>query len=135
MSKPKPTVQSFMTSNVETVPSDKSLKDAIAIMQAKKIRHLPIVMNGRVVGIISDRDIKAALSMKGVDPAKSLVHYFCTDAVYTVSPDMPLDKVSEVMAEHHYGSAVVTKNDEIVGIITVVDICKALAYLIRQHYH
>ena len=135
MAKAKPTVQSFMTSNVETVSGEKTLKDAIALMQARKIRHLPVMMNDRVVGIISDRDIKAALSMVGVDPSKSLVHYFCTDAVYTVSPDMPLDKVSEMMAEHHYGSAVVTKNDEVVGIITVVDICKALAYLIRQHYH
>ena len=136
MLKEKPTVHSFMSTNVETIFAEKTLKDAIGLMQAKKIRHLPVVMaNGQVVGIISDRDIKAALGMDGVDPAKSLVHYFCKDAVYMVSPDMPLDKVAEAMAQSHYGSAVVMKDSKLVGILTLVDICKALSYVIRLQFH
>mgnify|MGYP001570855356 CR=1 FL=1 len=135
MSKEKPTVQSFMSTNVETISAQKTLKEAISIMQIKKIRHLPVVMGDQVVGIISDRDIKAALSMDGVDPAKSPVHYFCKDAVYIVSPDMPLDKVAESMAQSHYGSAVVMKDSKLVGILTLVDICKALSYIIRVQFH
>lgn len=129
----KPTVRSFMSTKVETIPADKTLKDTMILMQTKKIRHLPVINSGRVVGIISDRDVKAALSMENVDPAKGLVHYFCTDAVYTVDPDAPLDQVAETMAQNHYGSAVVLENDKLVGIITLVDICKALAYVIRMN--
>jgi acetoin utilization protein AcuB len=131
----KPTVHNFMSTNVETISAEKTLQDAMNLMQIRKIRHLPVVTaNSQVVGIISDRDIKAALSMDGVDPAKSLVHYFSKDVVYTVSPDMPLDKVAEAMAQSHYGSAVVMKDSKLVGILTLVDICKALSYVIRLQF-
>lgn len=134
MLKEKPTVRNFMSTNVETISAQKTLKDAISLMRIKKIRHLPVTMNDQVVGIISDRDIKAALNMDGVDPAKGLVHYFCKDAVYTVSPDMPLDKVAEAMAQNHYGSVVVMKDGKLAGIITLVDICRALSYVIRAQF-
>ena len=132
MSKEKLTVQHFMSTHVETIAGEKTLKEAAALMQAKKIRHLPVTMNERVVGIISDRDIKAALSMAGVDPAKTLVHYFCKDDVYTVIPDMRLDHVAEALAQNHYGSAIVMKNSKLVGILTLVDICKALSYVMKS---
>jgi acetoin utilization protein AcuB len=134
MLKSRPTVQEFMTRQVETVSGGKTLKDAITLMQARKIRHLPVTTNDQVVGIITDRDIKATLGLEGVDPAKSLVHYFCRDEVYTVAPSMFLDKVAETMAQKSYGSAVVLEDNKLVGIITMVDICKALSYIITQQF-
>jgi acetoin utilization protein AcuB len=131
MSKDKPTVQDFMTAHVESIGGNKTLKEANSLMQAKKIRHLPVMMDGLVVGIISDRDIKAALGMTGVDPAKSLVHYFCKHDVYVVSPEMRLDHVAEALAANHYGSAVVMKDGKLVGILTMVDICRALVSVIN----
>lgn len=134
MLRSRPTVEEFMTRQVETIAGGKTLNDAVLHMQARKIRHLPVTMNDQVVGIITDRDIKAALALDGVDPARSLVHYFCRDEVYTVGPTMDLDKVALTMAQKSYGSAVVIDGNKLVGIITMVDICKALSYIITQQF-
>ena len=51
--------------------------------------------------------------------------------VYAVSPESPLDEVVQTMGEHKYGSAVVMQNEKVVGIVTTVDVCRALAELLR----
>ena len=135
MSKAKPTVQKFMSTGVETIHGGKTLKDAISTMEKQGIRHLPVTVDDQVIGIISDRDIKTALGIIGIDPGKTLIQDACKDTVYTVSPDMPLDTVADTMAQKHYGSAVVMQNNKLVGIITLVDVCKALSFIINERFH
>ena len=135
MSKAKPTIQKFMSTGVETIDGGKILKEAVNIMKIKGIHHLPVTVNGQVVGIISDRDIKNALGFVEFDLSKTLIKDVCKDAVYTVEPNMPLDTVAETMAGKHYGSAVVMQNNKLVGIITLIDICKALSFIINERFH
>jgi acetoin utilization protein AcuB len=124
-----------MTTTVQTIQGEKTLKDAVLLMGKDKIRHLPVTLDGQVIGIISDRDIKAALGLIGVDPAKTLIKDVCKEVVYTVGPDLPLDTLADTMAEKHYGSAVVMQNNKLVGIITLVDLCKALSFIINERFH
>ena len=135
MSKAKPTVQKFMSTGVKTIDGKKNLKEAVSRMEIEGVRHLPVTLDGEVIGILSERDIKSALGLIGIDPVKTLIVDICKDAVYSVDPDTHLDIVADTMAQEHYGSAVVMQNNKLVGIITMVDICKALSFIINERFH
>ncbi len=135
MSKAKPTVGKFMSTSVETINAGKTLKDAKDLMAKQKIHHLPVTANNEVIGIISDRDIKAALGIIGIDLSHTIIQDVCKDEVYMVDPEMPLDVVVETMARKHYGSVVVMQNNKLVGILTLIDVCKALCFIINERFH
>ncbi|MCB9799623.1 MAG: CBS domain-containing protein [Candidatus Omnitrophica bacterium] len=135
MSKEEPTVQKFMTCQPHSVDAGVSLQQAERMMSDLKIRHLPVMKDGRVFGIISDRDIKTAVSMIGADLQKMAVRDICQVPVYEVSPESLLHEVADEMAAHHYGSVVVVQNSKLVGILTTVDICRAFSHVLQQRYH
>ena len=100
-------------------------------MREHKIRHLPVLEGGRLVGMITLRDLHLVETLKDVDPKKITVEDAMSSTVYAIVPDAPLDEVAAEMAEHKYGSAVVMQNNKVVGIVTTVDVCRALAELLR----
>lgn len=124
-----------MSTGVKTIDGKKNLKEAVSCMEIEGVRHLPVTLDGEVIGILSERDIKSALGLIGIDPVKTLIVDICKDAVYSVDPDTHLDIVADTMAQKHYGSAVVMQNNKLVGIITMVDICKALSFIINERFH
>lgn len=131
MSKSIPTVQRYMTTSALTVQQDATLEHAISIMKDNQVRHLPVLEGERLVGILSQRDVAMAAGLKGVDPKVEPVKSAMSSDVLTVSPDSPLDQVALEMAEDKYGSVVVTQHDKVVGMVTTVDICRALGELLR----
>lgn len=104
-----------------------TLKKAQQIMNIYGIRHLPVLENKKVVGIISDRDIKMALSHSSKTIEELLVRDAHTPNPYTVDPETPLKKIAQEMAKMHYGSVLVMDGDNLVGIFTTVDACRVLA--------
>ncbi len=134
MSKADPTIQKYMTVQPHSIEPAKSLEDALELMKKYKIRHLPVVRGEKVVGILSDRDIKLVSGFEEVDTAEITVADVCVTKPYVVSPDTPLSDAAEEMASKHYGSAVVVQNDKLVGIFTTVDACRALAAVIRLRH-
>lgn len=135
MSKNIPIIQKFMTCNPISIEGSFSVAEAQSLMKEKSIRHLPVMNGGKVIGIVSDRDIHQATSLVDVDPNKVAVEDICQTHVYSASPDTPLDYVAREMAEHHYGSAVIVQNGKLVGIFTTVDVCTALVQVLEQRYH
>jgi acetoin utilization protein AcuB len=99
-------------------------------MRTSRIRHLPVLEGGQLVGMLTHRDLVLIESLKDVDPKKVTVEDAMSTEVYTVSPDAPLDEVVREMAEKKYGSAVVIQNHKVVGIFTTVDACRTLAELL-----
>ena len=99
------------------------------------VRHLPVMNQGEIVGIISDRDIKLASGIEGIDADKFPVIDVCAGNPYRVEPDTSLRDVANTMASKHYGSAIVVQNGKVVGIFTTVDACRALAEIIETRYH
>ena len=129
--KPIPSIQKYMTAAPHSIGSDQTIATASRMMNEHHIRHLPVLHGGRLLGILTDRDIKLIETFRDVDTAKVAVDEAMTEKPYSVSPESPLDEVVETMAANKYGSAVVMQNQKVVGIFTTVDACEALAALLR----
>jgi acetoin utilization protein AcuB len=128
-----PKIMKYMTPMPHTVGSDISLKKAYELMRENRIRHLPVQHGGKLLGVLTDRDVKLASSFKGSDEFK--VEDVMTPEPYTVHPDSNLDEVVLEMAEHKYGCAVVMQdNGKVVGIFTATDGLRVLGEVIKQNY-
>lgn len=132
MTKAIPTIQKYMTTTPHSIGPDQPLTVAHKMMHEHHVRHLPVLSGGRLVGMVTERDIALISSMKDVEASKTTVEEAMATGVYSVSPDAALDEVATEMAEHKYGSAVVLSNDKVVGVFTTVDACRALAELLRS---
>jgi len=126
-----PTIQKYMTVQPHTIGFDQSIAKAKDMMTQYHIRHLPVLKGGKLVGILSDRDITFVLTFKDSDPEKTKVEDVYTELPYATSPDASLAEVASLMAEKKYGSALVVSNNKLVGIFTEVDAMRALADLLN----
>jgi len=131
MTKPIPTIQKYMTATPHSIGPDQPLALAHKMMREHHFRHLPVLNGGALVGMITDRDLHLIETLRDVDPEKVTVEEAMSSSPYAVSPDALLDEVVAEMAEHKYGSAVVMQNQKVVGVFTTVDVCRALAELLR----
>lgn len=126
-----PTIQSYMTLSPLSIAGDQTIAAAATMMLECRIRHLPVLKGDRLLGIITDRDIKFIEALSTIDSTRLAVADAMTDHPYSVTPDTALDEVVSTMAEHKIGSAVVMKDGKVVGIFTTVDACRAFADLLR----
>jgi len=131
MSKAIPTVQKYMTAMPLTVRPDLSLAAADKLMHEHNIRHLPVLSGGRLVGLVSQRDVRLIETLRDVDPKVVSVEEAMSQDIYEISPETPLEEVASNMASHKYGSAVVVDGGKVVGIFTTVDAMKALVELLH----
>ena len=131
MTKPIPKIQAHMTTSPHSIGRDQPLARAHALMREHQIRHLPVLEGGKLLGVLSERDLRLIETLRDVDPAKVTVEEAMSNEVYAVAPDAPLDEVVEAMAKHKYGCAVVLQNQHVVGIYTTVDVCRSLSELLR----
>jgi len=127
-------IESVMTRNPITVSGNTLLNEAQAIMISRGLRHLPVIEDDKVVGVVSDRDILLAqLAHEGLDNRNALrVSDISTLSVFAVTPQSPLADVVEEMARQHIGSALVMEGDALVGIFTATDACRQLARVLRS---
>lgn len=132
MTKPIPTIQKYMTTAPHSIGAEQTLAHAHEVLREHKIRHLPVLKGGTLVGMITQRDLALVETLKDVDPKTVLVEDAMSTSLYTVAPDAQLDEVVGEMAEKKYGSAIVVQNHKVVGIFTTVDVCTALADLLQS---
>jgi acetoin utilization protein AcuB len=133
-----PQILAFMTPFPYSIDVEAPLAEAHAFMRDRQIRHLPVTRGGQLAGILTDRDIKLALGPDlGSPPERELtVADVYQPECYVVDAGQPLEAVAAAMAEHHLGSALVTRGDKLVGIFTSTDACRALARVLHgQHPH
>ncbi len=126
------TVERFMTIGPVVISSGRTIADARGVMRARGIRHLPVVDGGKLVGLVSQRDLYLLETLKGIDPAAERVGEAMTAEPYAVSPGTPIDEVAQVMAERKLGSAIVVDRGAVIGVFTTVDALRALATLARR---
>ncbi len=131
MSKPIPAIQKYMSTSPHSIGRDQTLAKAHAMMREHGFRHLPVLEGGKLVGLVTMRDLHLIETLRDVDVEKVKVEDAMTSEVYAVSPDAPLDEVAAEMAEHKYGCTIVMQNEHVVGVFTTVDACRALHDLLH----
>src|SRR3972149_5001864 len=132
-------VEKRMKRDPVTVAPEDSFRHAMTLIRQKGIRHLPVAEEGRLVGIITDRDIRQT----SPSPATSLeiheLHYLLervkireimTRKVYTVTPETPIEEAARLMRDHKIGGLPVLQAGRLVGIITETDILRAFVEVI-----
>jgi len=115
-----------MTPCPHTIAPGATIAKAHEVMRAHGIRHLPVLDRGRLLGIVSQRDLAIIESLPGVVPTEVPVEDAMATDVYKVSPDAPLRHAAEEMADRKLGSAVIMEGDQVVGIFTTIDALQAL---------
>ncbi len=131
-----PKIKSVMTAFPYSVASTAPVSEAIEFMRKQNLRHLPVTDNGTLVGLISDRDIKLVLGPDFAypDPNTLSVREAMIRDAYIVDLEEGLDTVLTYMAEHHIGSAVITRHGKLAGIFTAEDACRQFAEFLREQF-
>jgi acetoin utilization protein AcuB len=124
-----PQISHYMTTHPHSVGVDQSISKADKMMKEFKIRHLPVMENAKLIGIISDRDIKSVMAFKDINPEVTTVSEIVIEDPYIVKPSSLLSDVCAEMCLHKYGSALVVDNNKLVGIFTWVDALGAVSEL------
>jgi len=114
-------IRDRMSPLTHTIGDDQPLSEATRRMQQFQIRHLAVLRGGRLVGILSERDLAAVQNFPGVDQATTVVAEAMTDEPYHAQPDASLIEVLDQMATHKYGAALVAEGAKPVGIFTATD--------------
>ena len=126
-----PSIMNYMTVAPFSVGAEQTIDVAHKMMQEHRIRHLPVLSQGQISGVISDRDIKLALSLRGVESSKTTIEEISTGDVVIVKSDAKLDDVVKTMADKKVGSVLVVDNHKLVGIFTTIDALMALHELLQ----
>lgn len=130
------TVKRYMTANPITVRPDTSIRKAMELLQTHQIRHLPIIQGKRLVGIITDRDLRQVLPSSVAAPeererfqawgAHVKVGEVMTRRVLSVTPETRTHRAARIMVEHRIGCLPVLRGSTLVGIITTIDLLRAM---------
>jgi len=128
------TVRDVMTPDPVTISPEDSLMEAVQIMRLRKIRRIPVVSGGVLVGLLAEGDLKRAepstLSstqeeftavMEGTQVNRIMI-----ENLVTASPDMPLVEAARTLHGNKYGALPVVENGKLVGILTDNDLLGAL---------
>lgn len=131
------TARELMTPNPVTVNVEESLVDAWDLMRELDIRHVPVVQNGALVGMLSDRDLghldMARMAMgEGADAlrrelARPIIDVMRSDVIF-VEPETGLNDVIALLVEHKVGALPVVQPDtrEVLGIVSYIDVLRAV---------
>lgn len=124
-------VEDVMQHPVHTATPTTSLLDAYRAMETHAIRHLPILRNGRLVGIITDRDIRYATRPGQHDAsyAQTAVEELMAKNPITAGPVDPIEEAARLMRTKKIGCLPVLDGNELVGIITVTNLLDAVIRL------
>jgi acetoin utilization protein AcuB len=137
-------VAELMTTKVFTVEPHDLIDRVFFLIHYEKIRHLPVVEKGKLVGIVSDRDLYKALGPKSnsnvieANTDNSQLHvvsqrvaHIMHRGVYSVTPETMASEAASLMAEHRIGALPVVEKDKLVGILSATDILRVFAKLER----
>jgi len=128
-----PPIKAVMTPFPYSIESGEPISMASDMMQQHAIRHLPVMEAGKLVGMLSDRDVRLVQDPKQkAPPDDRTVGDICTRDIYVVQLTDPLDRVLTEMAKRNIGSAVVVKQGRLAGIFTVTDACRLYGELLQS---
>jgi CBS domain-containing protein len=118
-------VQEAMTSNPTAITPDTTVQEAARLMKTEDVGALPIVEDGRLTGVITDRD----LAIRGIAEgrgAETTVRDLASKDIVTIDPQQSLEEAARVMAEHQVRRLPVVEEDgRLVGMLAQADVAQA----------
>jgi acetoin utilization protein AcuB len=135
-------VRDYMTRNVSSLREDAKLLDAALMIRHSGKRHVPILSeDGKVVGIISDRDVSrlapsmlARMTQEEYNAIfeKTPITVAMTKNPMTISAGAPIDEAVEILYKKKIGALLVVENEQLVGILTITDMLGLLHELLNE---
>jgi CBS domain-containing protein len=129
-------IREIMIKHVITVDSDYTVKHAVNIMNRVGIGSVIVLEEGRVVGILTERDILKRVVALAKDPEKTFVQDVMSMPVFVVDPDVTLEEAIKLMFKHRIKKLPVMENhcgkDKLVGLVTLTDIARIQSNLIER---
>jgi acetoin utilization protein AcuB len=122
-------VRGRMTRDVVTVEPTTPVSEAFEMIRSNNIRHLPVVEGSRLLGVVSDRDLRLALGPDGAEPDGTTVADVMSADPITTSPSIPVETAAELLTTNRIGCLPVLEDDELVGILTESDLLRAFVEL------
>ena len=128
-------VSDWMTTKVLTVGPDDSVASAMELIRDKRVKHIPVVKGARLVGIVSDTDIREYTPSRATSLdvyelnyllAKAKVREIMKTEVVTVAASAPIEEAAMLLSDRDIGSLPVIEEGALVGIISDRDIFRAL---------
>ena len=118
------TIREAMTPDPKTIEPGTTAQEAARIMKSEDVGSLPIVEDGRLAGVVTDRDLAIRILAEGKG-ADTTVGEIASKDVVTVDPQQSLEEAARLMAEHQVRRLPVTEEDgKLVGILAQADVAQ-----------
>lgn len=134
-------VQDYMTTEVTSLQDSDTLLDAAMVFVRSSFRHLPVLQGKKVVGIVTERDVKqfapSLLSGTTAEEYNTIMETTPISRVMTKNPvtlrrNQPILEAARFMHERRVGCMPVVQNDELIGIVTTTDLLALLMKLMEE---
>jgi acetoin utilization protein AcuB len=130
-------VRSRMTADVVTVAPETTIAEALTLSRRHRIRHLPVVREQRLVGLVTDRDLRLAMPpiwAEEHDELRAMLHEktvgdVMVTEIITVAPETPMEDAAKLLHTHRIGCVPVMDDGRLVGILTETDLLRAFVEL------
>ena len=109
-----------------SVSPEETVYHALKLMADKDIGALPVLLAGKLVGILSERDYTRKVILHERSSKNTRVMEIMTQDVFHISPAMGLDECMRIMSKHHFRHLPVVLENELVGMISIIDVVKAI---------
>lgn len=130
------TVRDLMARDPVTLDRNETLDLAESIMNLGRIRHMPVVDNGKVIGIISQRDLFRSALIRALGFGRRAtsaliktikIKEVMTEHVITTAPEVTVKEAARIMIDKKIGCLPVVENEKLVGLLTETDILRQVA--------
>ena len=111
-----------------SVAPEETVFNAIKLMAEKDIGALPVLLSGKLVGILSERDYTRKVILQDRSSKNTRVMEIMTTEVFHISPAMSIDECMRIMSKNHFRHLPVVLDNELIGIISILDVVKAIIH-------
>jgi acetoin utilization protein AcuB len=134
-------IAEVMSRSLVTLTPEQTLRDAVELLRSKHIRHLPVVEDSKLIGIVTDRDVKRATPslLSGVDRDEydrvldeTKIAQIMTREPMTVTPESGLKAAVKIFIDRKVGALPVVSGSQLVGIITEIDLLRVFHDMLKD---